>query len=64
MSGTSEGGQKASQTIKDLYGKNFFKNIGAIGGSRKVKKGFAVSGLAIEAGRRGGTISKRRPSVK
>lgn len=61
MSGTSTGSIKAVKTIKKLYGKAYFERIGAIGGLRKVPKGFALSGKASEAGKLGGQISKRRP---
>jgi len=64
MSGTKAGAIKATQTIYRYRGKDFFSIIGTLGGSRKVKKGFAVSGLARSAGAKGGAISKRGPSVK
>jgi len=52
--------QQAVETTKQRYGKDFYSKIGAIGGKKKVPKGFAVNiELARQAGRRGGKISKR-----
>lgn len=59
MSGTMAGGLKAARTNKLKYGKSFYKVIGRTGGSKKVKKGFAVSGLASIAGRKGGLTSRK-----
>lgn len=61
MAGTAEGGIKASIVNKEKYGADFYRNIGAKGGSAQVPKGFASNRkLASEAGRRGGTISRRK----
>ena len=54
MAGTKAGGAKAAQTMKDKHGEDFYVRIGRLGGSVKTPKGFAVSGLAVEAGRKGG----------
>lgn len=69
MAGTIDGGSKAAATNKAKYGDDFYSKIGAIGGSKKQTrpKGFAYSqanGLNwhIEAGRKGGLISKRKPN--
>jgi len=59
MAGTRAGGLQATKTNKERHGNDFFKKIGAKGGYAKVPKGFAVSGLASEAGKVGGRISKR-----
>ena len=62
MAGTKAGGTKASQTVKERYGKDFFAKIGAIGGAAKntKPKGFAANPkLARIAGRKGGKVSKR-----
>lgn len=61
MSGTKTGGIKASETNKKRHGKDFYKKIGAKGGKKTgVKKGFAANpALAAEAGKKGGTKSKR-----
>ena len=61
MSNTKEGGIKTRETIFAKYGKDFYKNIGAIGGKvENPKKGFGSNNkLAREAGVKGGTISRR-----
>jgi general stress protein YciG len=60
MSGTRDGGLKTAKTNKDKFGDDFYRNIGKIGGQSKVPKGFAVNKeLAVESGKKGGTISKR-----
>lgn len=61
MAGTKAGGAKASETNKRLYGADFYQRIGQEGGVRRVPKGFALMDKAKvrEAGRKGGTISKR-----
>ncbi len=65
MAGTVAGGKEAGKTNKKKYGKDFYAKIGALGGKASNTGGFAYSkahGLDthIEAGRRGGSISKRR----
>lgn len=62
MPGNQAGGKAAAQTNIKRYGEDFYKEIGAKGGQKKVKKGFAVSGKAKEAGRKGGLVSRRGPS--
>ena len=65
MSGTKEGGLKGKKTIYAKHGKNFYKNIGRIGGLRCVPKGFAMNPeLAKKAGKIGGMISKRGKAKK
>jgi general stress protein YciG len=60
MSGTKEGALKARDTNIAKYGVDFYKKAGAIGGAAKVPKGFALNReLAREAGRLGGTKSRR-----
>ena len=59
MAGTIEGGRRAAATNKSKHGEDYYKSIGGKGGRAKVPKGFAVTGLAAEAGRKGGRISKR-----
>ena len=61
MSGTKAGGIKTAKTIKLKHGKDFYKRIGRIGGSKKgVLKGFALNPeLARVAGAKGGRISRR-----
>ena len=63
MSGTIDGGHKAAQTNRRLYGSSFYVKIGGMGGKWKGPKGFAKNRkLASIAGKKGGQISKRRPS--
>lgn len=66
MSGTKAGGAKAAETNKNKYGKDFYKNIGKQGGSayHPQGRGFQLSGLASEAGKKGGKISKRGKAKK
>lgn len=61
MAGTKLGGAKASETNKRLYGADFYQRIGQEGGVKRVPKGFALMDRAKvqEAGRKGGTRSKR-----
>lgn len=60
MAGTKEGGKKAAATNKARYGKDWYANIGRKGGSNGHTGGFAANPeLAKEAGRKGGTISRR-----
>jgi len=54
MSGTSKGGYRTAATNKNLYGSDFYRRIGRMGGAAKVKKGFAIAGHASTAGRIGG----------
>jgi len=65
MAGTREGGLKARETTRKRHGADFYARIGAKGGSTPTiePKGFAADPeLAREAGRKGGTISRRGPS--
>lgn len=60
MSQTKEGAIKARDVNYMKYGKDFYRNIGAQGGKKKVPKGFAVNKeLARKAGAKGGERSKR-----
>lgn len=61
MSGTPEGGKKAAKTNMAIHGKDFYRAIGAKGGSRTgIKKGFALHPeLAKIYGAKGGRNSKR-----
>lgn len=42
MSGTKTGSAKATKTIKDKYGSDYFKRIGSIGGKLGKTGGFAA----------------------
>ena len=69
MAGTSTGGHRAANTNKQRYGEHFYREIGRRGGKISRGGGFAsmkvgpdgVTGRAraVEAGRKGGIISKR-----
>lgn len=72
MAGTSAGGRKAAKKNKQLYGKDFYASIGAIGGKLGHTGGFAsekkgADGLtgrerARIAGSVGGRKSRRTKS--
>ena len=67
MSGTRIGGLKAVKTNKSRYGEDFYKETGRKGGKAYTDKpkGFACSHeRAVEAGRKGGKISKRGKANK
>lgn len=65
MAGTKEGALKAAKTNKKRHGKNFYKEIGAIGGRNGHTGGFAANPeLARIAGAKGGKISRRGPAKK
>lgn len=65
MSGSVAGGKAAARTNKLKYGSLFYVKIGKIGGSRGRTGGFAwmkANGMVDkirEAGRKGGSISRR-----
>lgn len=61
MAGTKAGGTQAALTNKKMYGADFYARIGAIGGKNSRGGGFASMPrhLVSEAGRKGGTISRR-----
>lgn len=62
MGGTSIGGKKSALKCKEKYGEDFFSKIGAKGGRvyhPETRMFRADHKLAIEAGRKGGTKSRR-----
>lgn len=60
MSGTKEGGLKASKKNKELHGEDFYKRIGQKGGRNSHTGGFFNNPeLARRAGRIGGSVSRR-----
>lgn len=60
MAGTREGGLKAAKTNKKLHGKNFYRELGRLGGRNGHTGGFAANPeLARIAGQKGGRISRR-----
>jgi general stress protein YciG len=65
MAGTIAGGKQAAATNKERYGADFYKKIGSEGGKLGTTGGFyANRKLAREAGRKGGSVSKRKRSEK
>jgi general stress protein YciG len=63
MPGNRIGGLKASATNKARYGNDWYAKIGRKGGQNGHTGGFAANPeLAKEAGRKGGTISRRGPA--
>ena len=63
MAGTKAGGQKAANTNKAKYGKDFYAEIGRKGGRNGHTGGFAANPeLAKIAGTKGGKRSKRGPA--
>ena len=64
MAGNIEGGRAAAATNKEKYGKDFYKRIGATGGSKGTTGGFAANReLARIAGAKGGKVSRRTKKV-
>lgn len=65
MAGSRAGGIKAAEANKKRYGKDFYRNIGRIGGRNGHTGGFAANPeLARKAGAIGGKISKRGKAKK
>lgn len=67
MAGTIEGGRKAAKTNKKLHGKNFYKELGRLGGSvsHPGTRYFAMNPEAAQrAGEKGGKISRRGKAKK
>lgn len=61
MGGTRSGGVKAAQTNKKYYGDDFYRRIGKTGGKNGHTGGFyaMTPEKRAEAGRKGGTISRK-----
>ena len=67
---TREGGRKTAQTIKEKWGSDFYREIGRKGGKNGHTGGFASDVVGRDgltgkerariAGKKGGTISKRK----
>lgn len=71
MAGTKAGGLKAAQKNKELYGKDFYARIGSDGGKNGTTGGFwhakyvlGDNSKAVEAGRKGGSKSKKQTKVE
>jgi general stress protein YciG len=64
MGGTKAGGKAAAEINKKLYGPDFYKRIGAMGGRASKRSGFfANRELARRAGAKGGSVSRRKKPV-
>lgn len=69
MAGSKAGGKKASETNKQRYGEDFYRQIGALGGSKSNNGGFGSDVIGADgltgkerariAGHKGGKVSKR-----
>lgn len=65
MAGTKTGGKKAAATNIERHGKNFYREIGSMGGRNGHTGGFAANPeLAKIAGAKGGRISRRGAGKK
>ena len=65
MTGTRIGALKAKKKMMERFGEDWYSKIGKLGGQAMVPKGFALNPqLAAEAGKKGGTISRRGPAKK
>ena len=65
MSGTIEGGLKASKTNRALYGENYYREMGRRGGMSGHTGGFASNKeLARRAGAKGGRSSRRAGGIQ
>lgn len=60
MAGTKKSAKKTAATNIEKYGPDYYSRIGKIGGSAKVKKGFAVRPDVASIA---GSISKRGKSA-
>lgn len=65
MTGTKKGGLKTAKTIKERYGKDFYREMGRKGGRNGNTGGFFDNPeLAKKAGRKGGLVSSRAKNKK
>lgn len=74
MAGNKTGGTKAATTNMQRHGKDFYKRIGAIGGTKSGKGGFASNKVGADGltgreraklvGAAGGAKSRRGKAVK
>jgi general stress protein YciG len=70
MPGTKAGGKRAAATNKKRYGENYYSRIGVKGGSSSNTGGFAymkrmgMDEKIAEAGRKGGSISRKGAKAK
>lgn len=60
MSGTRSGGRKAAATNKRIYGKDFYRGIGKLGGESSWGYEFGHGMVDPSViGKKGGTVSRR-----
>ncbi len=59
MAGTKTGGEAAANTNKKKYGPDFYARIGAMGGKKGTKGGFAAGKEGRERARKFGAIGGR-----
>lgn len=66
MAQTKEGAKKALATIREKYGKDYYKAVGRIGGvARNPNKGFGTNReLARTAGAKGGSAKRKSSGGK
>jgi general stress protein YciG len=65
VTGTVSGGLRAAQTNKKLYGANFYRTIGRMGGLKSRGGGFSKdTDLARVAGRKGGQQRRKQTRCK
>lgn len=65
MGGTKSGGKLAAKTVKERFGEDFYRKIGAMGGKKSKKGGFAWLAIndrekLIELSAKGGSRKKER----
>lgn len=64
MAATRAGGLKAAKTVKERYGEDHYKKIGAVGGKISKGGGFAYNKeIAKLAGKLGGLKSRKGKSI-
>lgn len=61
MGANRDGGIKTRDIVYAKYGRDYYKKLGALGGAKKVPKGFALMTpeKRSKAGIKGGRISRR-----
>lgn len=74
MAGTPEGGKLTAETVKELYGEDYYRIIGSKGGKRSRNGGFGSEKVGDDGltgkerasivGSTGGRLSKRGPAAK